>query len=77
MGQGKMGSILRKTTLPEALGLFGEEEEDPNRPKRRRLARFAEILQEYQDKERERFDRGQAMLTQLANANLNVAGLYA
>ena len=49
----------------------------PERPERRRLQKFIQILEDFQLKERERFSRGQALLTQLAMANMNVAGLYA
>ena len=48
---------------------------DPNRPKARRLTAFTQILRDYQDQERLRFDRGQALLSQLANANLNLAAM--
>ena len=54
-----------------------DKQTDPNRPNRRRLGQFISILEDYQIKERERFSRGQALLTSLANANLNVGRLYA
>ena len=49
--------------------LFNKKEEDPNRPKNRRLTEFLEA-------NRQRFDRSQAMMAAIAQAHQDYAQLF-
>ena len=52
-----------------ANALFNKKEEDPNRPKNRRLTAFLES-------NRQRFDRSQAMMAAIAQAHQDYAQLF-